>query len=78
VGRKGLTDANLAEISRRLKHEGVLKVRVGVDVEDRREFAQQVSERLGAELVEVRGYTFIVRKIDSRAGGGSGTSQRKS
>ncbi len=67
IGKKGVSKEVLEEIENRLKREGVVKVRIlksaleatGLD---RRGLARTVAEKLHAELVEVRGRTFILVK----------------
>ena len=62
IGKKGLTEGVINEIKRRLDEHRVVKVRIGIDVEDRRKFAREVAEKVNAKLIEVRGYTFILAK----------------
>jgi RNA-binding protein len=66
IGKNGLTEGVLKEIERRLKDHKVVKIKIGIDVEDRREFARDVAKKLNAKLIEVRGYTFILAKEDVR------------
>ncbi|HIH90843.1 YhbY family RNA-binding protein [Ignicoccus hospitalis] len=65
IGKKGVTEEVLKEIRRQLKERGFVKVKIEKSVirvleRDRREVAKEVAERLGAELLEVRGRTFIL------------------
>jgi RNA-binding protein len=62
IGKKGVTEGLLNEIRRRLKEHKVVKVKIGVEVEDRRKFAEEIAMRVDAKLIEVRGYTFIIAK----------------
>ncbi len=69
IGKKGVTEELLREIKNRLKREGVVKVRIlksALEVTglDRRSLAKLVADKLGARLVEVRGRTFILARID--------------
>lgn len=64
IGKNGLSEGVINEIKRRLKEHKVIKVKIGIDVEDRREFAKKVAEIVNAKLIEVRGYTFILAKKD--------------
>lgn len=64
IGKKGVTNEVINEIKRRLKDHKVVKVKIGMEVEDRREFAKKVAELAGAKLIEVRGFTFILAKKD--------------
>ena len=67
IGKNGLTEGQINEIRRRLEDHDVVKVKIGIEVEDRRAFARQVAEAVGAKLIEVRGKTFILAK-DVRKG----------
>ncbi|MEM0174257.1 MAG: YhbY family RNA-binding protein [Sulfolobaceae archaeon] len=66
IGKKGLTDGVINEIKRRLEYSKVIKVRIGLKVEDRRKFAEEVAEKTNSKLIEVRGYTFILAKKDDK------------
>lgn len=52
------------EIKRRLKEHKVVKVKIGIEVEDRKKFAEEIANKVGAKLIEVRGFTFILVKVD--------------
>ncbi|MEJ2779853.1 MAG: YhbY family RNA-binding protein [Sulfolobaceae archaeon] len=62
IGKKGVTEEVVKEIKRRLDEHKVVKVKIGIEVEDRREFARLIAERANAKLIEIRGYTFILAK----------------
>lgn len=62
IGKKGVTEEVVKEIKRRLDEHKVVKVKIGIEVEDRREFARLVAEKANAKLIEIRGYTFILAK----------------
>jgi len=62
IGKKGVTEGVIKEIKRRLDEHKVVKVKIGIEVEDRREFARLIAEKVNAKLIEVRGYTFILAK----------------
>ena len=64
IGKKGITEGVINEIKRRLEDHKVVKVKIGIDVDDKREFAKKVAELAGAKLIEVRGFTFILAKKD--------------
>jgi len=66
IGKYGVTEGMLNEIKRRLNEHKVIKIKIGIkEIDDRKEFAKRVTEMVGAKLIEVRGYTFILAKIDS-------------
>ena len=65
IGKNGLTEGVINEIRRQLKERGFVKVKIEKSVIrylelDRREVAKEVAERVGAELLEVRGRTFVL------------------
>lgn len=61
VGKNGVTDDLIQEIRRRLKSHKFVKVSIP-RVEDRQGYAENLAELVGAELVEVRGFTLILKK----------------
>ena len=82
IGKRGVTDSVIREIKRRLKDEGVVKIRVlkpalAVTGLDRREFAKMIAEKTGALLVEVRGRTFILAKPLDKGRKKKGTVYKK-
>lgn len=67
VGKRGLTDEVINEIKRRLDAQKIIKVRVnrsiyekeGLSLED---IAKKICERVGAEVIDMRGRTFVLSK----------------
>lgn len=65
IGKSGLSEGIINEINRFLEKEGIVKVKVlktalkelGVN-----EIATEVSRRLNAEVIDVRGHTFILKR----------------
>jgi len=67
IGKNGITDSVIQEIERRLKNEGVIKVRVlksfkKISGKDTAEIAEEVSKRVNAKLIDVRGNVFVLAK----------------
>lgn len=66
IGKAGLSKDVAEEIKRRLEEEGEVMVRINKNLialgEDRKEIAKKAAELVSAELVEVRGFTFTLRK----------------
>ncbi|ADI32483.1 YhbY family RNA-binding protein [Staphylothermus hellenicus] len=65
LGKKGLTPGFIREVKARLEKHGVVKIRmlksyVRSTNSDRREIAKMITKLVGAKLIEVRGYTFII------------------
>jgi len=66
VGKQGLTESVLKEIDRRLNSDEIVKVRIlktaltveGID--DRKKLAEVLAQKLGADAIEVRGYTVVL------------------
>jgi RNA-binding protein len=65
LGKNGPTPGFIEEVRNRLRRQGVVKIRIlksyirssGMD---RREIARTIARLVGAKLIEVRGYTFIL------------------
>ncbi|UXD21420.1 hypothetical protein IPA_04095 [Ignicoccus pacificus DSM 13166] len=71
IGKNGLSEAVLNEIKRQLRDKGYVKVKIEKSVirileYDRKDVAREVAERLGAELLDVRGRTFVL--VDNKKG----------
>lgn len=68
IGKRGLTESVLSEISRNLKSYGIIKVRVmksliqyhGVVIKS---LADEVARSVNAKVVDVRGNTFTLIKM---------------
>lgn len=61
IGDKGLTNAVLKEIDMNLNAHGLIKVRVmGDDRETRIQYAQEISEQVGAALVQHIGKLLVL------------------
>ncbi len=66
VGKQGLTESILKEIDRRLSSEEIVKVRIlksalaAEGMDDRKKFAEVLAQKLGADAIEVRGYTVVL------------------
>ncbi len=69
LGKHGITKGFIEEVKNRLEKHGVVKIRVlksfartsGID---RRSIARIIAEETGAKLIEVRGNTFIIAKVN--------------
>ena len=63
VGKAGISEGLLEEVSRQLDARRAVKVKVQRSALAEREVAEvaaEVAERTGAELIEVRGRTFVL------------------
>ena len=72
VGKSGVSEGLIEEVSKQLDARRAIKVKVQRSLLARytvREVAMMVAERTGAELIEVRGRTFVLyrRKRSARA-----------
>jgi len=74
LGKNGLTKGFIEEVKNRLRKHGVVKIRVlktyvKTSGLDRRAVAEKVAETVGAKLIDVRGYTFILvrEKVKERS-----------
>ncbi|OYT60424.1 MAG: hypothetical protein B6U75_01820 [Desulfurococcales archaeon ex4484_217_1] len=69
IGKAGISEGILREIDRRLKEQGIVKVKIlkaafDVEKKDRFQIAKEAAEKLGALLVEVRGKTFTIYRSE--------------
>ncbi|MBE9390632.1 YhbY family RNA-binding protein [Fervidicoccus fontis] len=67
IGKNGINERIIKEIDTRLKVKKVVKIRINKNFiessgEEREEIAKKVSSFLNAELVEIRGNTFILKR----------------
>ncbi|MET1101564.1 MAG: YhbY family RNA-binding protein [Pyrodictiaceae archaeon] len=67
IGKSGISNGVINEIKRRLKEQGIVKVKVlksGIKASglDRKSLAREVATRVNAKLVDIRGRTFILVK----------------
>ncbi len=77
VGKRGITEGLLSELDNVLRARGIVKVKLlrnfreayGVGSKSKYEIAAELAKTLGAEVVEVRGYTIVLRR--RRIGGGT-------
>ena len=63
IGKNGVTPSLIEEVSRQLKDNKLVKVKVlksALDETSRSEIAAQLAEKTGAELVEVKGNTVVL------------------
>lgn len=71
VGKKGVTAQVIEEIKKRLDVKGVIKVRLlktAIEVEgtDRRTLAEKIARLAEADLIGVRGRTFVIARKPRR------------
>ena len=70
IGKKGLTENVLREIEKVLDARGIVKVKLlqnfrskfNVDKDAKTEIASILRDKLGAEVVDIRGYIITLRK----------------
>lgn len=65
IGKNGITPSLVEEVSRQLKDNKLIKVRVlksALDEMPRDELAKQLAEKTGSELIEVKGNTVVLFK----------------
>ncbi len=72
IGKNGLSEKVLAEIDNVLKSRGVVKVKLLKNFRDtygytREDVAVILSQRLGAEVIGIRGYVIALRRRKSKA-----------
>jgi RNA-binding protein len=65
IGKNGVTESFITEVKNQLKKSRVLKVRMlksALEEKDRKEIAAEVAEKAKADLLDVRGHTFTLKK----------------
>jgi len=66
LGKKGVNESVVNEIKRRLKNQQVIKIRINRNLIksgiERQEIAQEIEEKTGATIIEIRGNTIILAK----------------
>lgn len=63
VGREGLTEMTITEVSRQLDKRKLVKVKMPhSDARDRMELARELADRTRSTMVEVRGKTVVLAK----------------
>ena len=61
VGKDGLTESIVAELKNQMKTNHVVKVKVlGPSVDQKREIAEELANRSGTKLIEIRGSTILL------------------
>ncbi|MEM4429677.1 MAG: YhbY family RNA-binding protein [Thermofilaceae archaeon] len=75
VGKRGVTDELIAEIDNVLRSKGIVKVKLlknfreafEVDREVKEELVNALAKKLNATIVELRGYTFVLKRPRQRS-----------
>lgn len=64
IGKSGVTESLIGEIKLQIKRQKILRIRIlkSARTMDRDEIAQEVVERTGLRLVDIRGNTFILAR----------------
>ncbi len=65
VGKNGVTPSLIEEVSRQLKDNRLVKVKLlrsAVEAMPREEIARELAQKAGAELIEVKGNTIVLFK----------------
>lgn len=65
VGKNGVTPSLIEEISRQLKDNKLIKIKLlksAVESKPRKELAEDLAAKTGAELIEVKGNTAVLFK----------------
>ena len=66
IGKRGLTPEVIEEIKKRLKSQGIVKIKINKNIRkesfDRKEFARKLAEAVDAEITDLRGYTIVLVK----------------
>jgi len=67
IGKKGVYEGIINEIKRRLEQKGIIKVKllkscIAVEGKDRKELAKYIAQLVNAQLLDIRGRTFVLYK----------------
>ncbi len=62
VGKNGITEALIDELKEQIRTKRIVKVKMLRSSGDRKKLGAELAERTGAELVEVRGFTVVLRR----------------
>ena len=64
IGKNGVTDTFIDEIDKYLEIHGIVKIKSSVaeNKDDLKRMAKQVAESIEAEVVETRGFTFVLSR----------------
>lgn len=61
IGKEGLTEGLVEELKNQIKAHRLVKVKVlASSVDKKREMAEDLAQRAGAELIEIRGNTILL------------------
>ncbi len=65
IGKNGLTESVVEEIRAQLKKRKVIKIKFlkNTDRSDMKDKAEELAEMVGAEVVDVRGFTVVLMKV---------------
>jgi RNA-binding protein len=71
IGKGGITDGVIEEIKTQLKRQELIKVKIlksafSDELGDREKIAKALSERAGAELIEIKGNTIVLSRKGSK------------
>ncbi len=62
VGKNGITDSLIEELREQIRTKRIVKVKMLRSSGERKEVAEELAEKTGAELVEVRGLTVVLKR----------------
>ncbi len=64
VGKKGITPELIEEIRAQLKKRKIVKIKFlkNAERENFKDKVKEIASKVDAEIVEIRGFTFILRK----------------
>ena len=71
IGKSGLSQGVIKELDKALDVHGIVKVKMLRSFRepaelDRHTLAKKIAEKLGAQLVEVRGFSFVLKKAKKK------------
>ncbi len=73
IGKNGITPASIEQINRVLKKQKLIKVKMNkgsLDEKPRKEIAEDLLQKIDAQLIDFRGFSLVLfyKKIDAKTG----------
>lgn len=65
IGKNGITDNTIEEISKNLKAHKLIKIKLlksFPELENRKEIAKSLAEKTGSQLIQATGFTIVLHK----------------
>lgn len=69
IGKNGLTDNTFLEIKNLFKKQEVIKIKFNIvkEKEELKDMAQKIADTTGSDLIDIRGFNFVLYKKFSKS-----------